>query len=170
MRFPRAMIVILSLVVIAAFFLPYFMTEGDRKVTAEEVGEERLLSDVNITGNELSKPSLFMYAKMYFTGKQYLYQSEDVSIVQGIMVCLIPFFAILLLIFGLTGVPIPSLIFSMFLAGSAYLLQKDFEFRGLIPNPEFKLGIAFYMIYACAVLIFFFSICDIVAKHNRKKV
>ena len=164
MRVSRMFIIIFALLAIGAFFLPYFTSSGSLNEFGKAFGNEIIDETVNVTGTEMTKPSLFTYCKIFFSDNDVLRDTF-----RGLMICLVPFNTFLILLFGLTGVAVPALIFSIFLGGSEFIVYKDFELRGVIPSSNIDFGIAFYILWGCAILLFIVSICGIVEKHNYKE-
>ena len=168
-KLTRVLLVLIAVATIVSFFLPYFVFDDYGKAMIELGADIKPYESVNMTGKDMSNLSLFTYSRLYFPGGKEILGSSGEGIFYGILYCLVPFFGLLVLIFGLTGKGIPSLIFSILLAGDAYLIHLDFIMRGVISNNNLTTGIGYYLIYICAALMFIVSICMIVSKHKLKK-
>ena len=169
MRITRFFVVLLALAAIAAFFLPYFVFNNAGQQPESGYEETGSLEGFNITPEEAAKPSLFTIVKGYFQREKANADEEAVSVFYIILYCLIPFFGFLIFLFGLTGLPVPALIFSALLGGTGVLIRWDFGLRSAIPSPTFSFGIGYYMIFICTVLLFAASICGIAEKRRRRR-
>lgn len=169
MKVSRIILILASIAIIVAFFLPYFSSTEETKEAAEVAESIKPLDSVDITAKDLIDPSLFTYAKVYFQGREELYRNPSEGIFQAAIYCMIPLFGLLVLIFALTKKAIPAMIFSILAAVMAYLIRYDFESRRVIPNPMFQDGIAYYLCYACAAVMFISSLCLLITKSKAKK-
>lgn len=165
MKLSRILLILASIAVIVAFFVPYFAGGHSNSVSSN--GDQTILN-TDVTIKEADAPSLLTYTKVYLQGGSELFRNASEGIFYAVLYIAVPVFGLLLFIFALGKKPIPALIFSILLAALGYAIHWDFTSKRIINEANSTFGAAYYMIYAGAAVAFVMSIAMIVAKHKLK--
>ena len=171
MRVLQTLLILVSAALIVAFFLPYFKTETSMNTnTSSSISEIKPVESIDVTMKEINNPSMFTFVKVYFQGTDTVLQgSVGSSIFYTILYGIVPVFALLVFIYALCNVPVPALIFSIFIGGLTYAIHWDFVSRRIMENSALTHGIGWYMYFGCAGAMFLLSLFLIIAKHYYKK-
>ena len=160
---------IVSLIAIVSFILPYISSTEKYREYLESQGDKHASDSVDMTYRDMKDISLFEYAKTYFQGGKEILHDETAGIFYGVLMSSVGVFSILVLLAVLRKKPILTFILNALLGGVCYLVNWDFVDRGIMPSSNYVWGISYYMLYACIAVIAFCAIWMFVAKRKIKK-
>ena len=166
---PFIIALIVSLIAIVSFFLPYISSAEEYREYLESQGDKHASDSVDMTYRDMKDISLFEYAKTYFQGGKEILHDETAGIFYGVLMSSVGVFSILVLLAVLRKKPILTFILSALVGGVCYLVNWDCIDRGIMPSSNYFWGISYYMLYACIAVIAFCAIWMFVAKRKIKK-
>ena len=166
---PFIIALIVSLIAIASFVLPYITSTKEYREYLESQGDKHTSDAVDMTYRAMKDISLFEYAKAYFQGGKEILHDETAGIFYGVLMSSVGVVSILVLLAVLRKKPILTFLLNALLGGVCYLVNWDFIDRGILPRSNYIWGISYYMLYACIPVIAFCAIWMFVAKRKLKK-
>ena len=168
-RFPRLVAILVSIVALAAFFLPYISSTPEYAEYLEARGTEKVYESSDLTVGDMKEMSLVEYAKVYLQAGKEMYRDAATGIFYGVLIGLLAVFTLLELLFALGKKPVPLILFSLLTGGLFYLIEWDFADRGIMPNSDRVWGIAHQLYYPCAALLLICGIWMLTAKKKTKR-
>ena len=167
-RLPRLIAMVALFAAIAAFFLPFISATPEYREYASAYADEKPFAGVNITVSEIMDMSLFKYAKVYYQGGEAIFRSSDEGIFYGVLIGLIPGFALLTLLAVWRRKPVMTLVFDLLMGGTFYLVNWDFVDRGIMPSSGRVWAIAHHLYYPLAAVIAVCAIWMFVARRRMR--
>ena len=168
-KLPRLIAMIVALIAIAGFFLPFISATQDyRDYMADQAGDKPF-DGVDITVGEIMDMSLFKYAKVYFQGGDTFFNSGGMGTFYGVLMCLIPGLALLVLLAAWRGKPVLTLILDLLMGGTFYIVNWDFVDRGIMPSGDRVWAIAHHLYYPLVAIIAICALWMFVVKRRMKK-
>lgn len=162
-------VILISLLVVVAFFLPYASAKADYRKILENFPQQIYMQEIGMTNADAMDISLLEFARVYGAFAESSGQIGAVGTIVVVMISLVGLFSLLTLIFAALRKPIVILIFNCLTFGTVYLLSWDFQDRGALPNNSYDFGMAYYIYYIGAALILAGAICMLVMKIQEKK-
>jgi hypothetical protein len=166
---PQIIALIIVLITVAAFFLPYISSTGEYAKYLEYNANEKVIDTADMTVGDMKNLSMFDYAKVYFQAGEELWHNDYAGIFYTVFIGLIGFFALLTFISALGRKPILILIFTALMVFLFYELNWDFTDRGIMPYSDRLWGLSYYVYYPCSILLALSAVWMFVAKHKMKK-
>lgn len=169
MKATRILMIILSLAVVASFFLPYVVMTPEEMDYINANKYNKPFESVDMLGEDFANISLFKYAKVYYQGSQEIFRNSSNGTLYAVLFTAVPVLAILILLMALAKRPTLSFIFSALLGGLSYLINWDFLDRRIMPRSELQWSITYYLMYACAGVLIVCSVWLFIAKRKENK-
>lgn len=162
-------VILVSLLVVLAFFLPYASAKADYRKILENFPQQIYMQEIGMTNADAMDISLLEFARVYGAFATSSGQIGTVGTIVVVMISLVGLFSLLTLIFAALRKPIVILIFNCLTFGAVCLLSWDFQDRGALPSNSYDFGMAYYIYYIGAALILAGAICMLVMKIQEKK-
>ena len=167
---PLLIMIISSLIMLAAFFLPYASATKDYKASLERYSDEPFIEKIGINNDDVIHISLVEYARIYgYTASEGDSGVAEVSIVCLVVIAVCGVFTIMTLLFSILRKTIPVIVFDILAFCSFCLLAWDYSSRGVMPGRNYNCGISYYIFYICTVLILAGAIWRLVAMKKAAK-
>ncbi len=163
---PRNIALLAALAAIVTFFLPYISSTDDFRTYISAHADEKVFSSVDITVGDMGDMSLYTYGRIYFLGGEEILRSRDSGIFYGVLLFSVAGFALLTAFAALGKKPVLTLIFDLLMAGVFYLINWDFQDRGIMPDSRRYWGIAHELYYPIAAVIAVCAIWMLVMKRR----
>lgn len=165
---PRLIAVIVSLIAIVAFFLPFISATPDYAKYMDSRSNEKVYSSADLTVGDMKNMSLFEYAKVYAqTGKE-IYRDPSAGTVYAVLIGAVGVAAIMTFLCALGKKPILIMVFSAIMGIAFYLVNWDFMDRRIMPDNNRVWGIAHAMYYPCVAILLISAIWLLIAKRKAK--
>ena len=167
-RIPSLMVLIGSLMLVTALFVPFAAGTKEYKEKLNELPNEIYLEEIGMANKDLSDLSLFEYGKIYYAASK----NEVLKGAGSIYLVLFGTFAVgiaLTTLFSILKKPIAVMIFNIFSLVVFNFIRYDFTDRGVIPSMDYNWGIAQYIYYVGAVIVILGAITLFIAKIKAKK-
>ena len=164
----RIVAIVVSAVLVIAFFLPLISATEDYREYLDELSGKPFES-IDLSFDEMKDMSLFTYAKVYFQCGDEFFGSSGIGTIYGILISAVALFSLLTLLGAAINKPVVSIIFDILTVGAYYAVIWDFMSRKIMPSTNSAWGIAYNLYYPCAALILIAAILMIVWRKKRKK-
>ena len=168
-KLPRLIAMIVALIAIVGFFLPFISATQDYREYMADQADDKPFAGVDITVGEVMDMSLFEYARVYFQGGETFFSSGGMGTFYGVLMCLIPGLALLVLLAAWRGKPVLTLILDLLMGGAFYIVNWDFVDRGIMPSGDRVWAIAHHLYYPLVAIIAICAIWMFVVKRRMKK-
>ena len=168
-KLPRIIAMIMAFIAIVGFFLPFISATQNYRDYMAEQSENKPFDGVDITVQEIMDMSLFKYAKVYFQGGDTFFSSGGMGLFYGVLMCLIPGLALLVLLVAWRERPVLTLILDLLMGGAFYIVNWDFVDRGIMPSGDRVWAIAHHLYYPLAAVIAVCAVWMFVVKRRMKK-
>ena len=168
-KLPRLIAVIVALIAIVGFFLPFISATQDYCEYMADQVDDKPFDGVDITVGEIMDMSLFKYARVYFQGGEAFFGSGGMGTFYGVLMCLIPGLALLVLLAAWREKPVLTLILDFLMGGAFYIVNWDFVDRGIMPSGDRVWAIAHHLYYPLAAIIAVCAIWMFIVKRQMKK-
>lgn len=168
-KLPRLIAMTVALIAIVGFFLPFISATQDYREYMADQADDRPFDGVDITVGEIMDMSLFKYAMVYFQGGEAFFGSGGMGTFYGVLMCLIPGLALLVLLAAWRGKPVLTLILDLLMGGAFYIVNWDFVDRGIMPSGDRVWAIAHYLYYPLAAVLAVCAVWMFVVKRRMKK-
>lgn len=172
LRVPRFIALIVSLIAIAAFFLPYISATEAYRQRIDALGDtadESAYKTVHVSYSDVKDLSMFEYARIYLLGGKEVLGNQQAGVFYGVLFLAIGLFALLILLCALGRKPVLILLFDILMGGAFFLINWDFVSRGIMPSSDRLWGVSYYVYYPCAVAILVCAIWMFVLKRRMKR-
>ena len=164
---PRLIAFVLSILAIAAMFVPFIKATPEYREYLESIADQSHYETVDFTASDFIELTLYEYARVYWQGGEEILGSKVTGYVAAIIYAAPGFFGILALLSILGKKGKLLMLQSLFVGGSAYLVNRDVIDRGIMPDSHMVWGIAHYIYYPIAVLLLACGIWIFVVKHIK---
>ena len=168
-RLPQLLALMISVITIVGFFLPYISSTSEYAAYLKSHGDETVYSESDVKIRDLDNVSMFEYSKIYFQGGQEIFHDTLPGIFYGVVFSLPFAMGILALLCSLRKHATPLLFISALMFYVIRMLNWDTIDRGIMPSSGRTWGITHMMYYPCAVVLFVCGIWLFVAKWKTKK-
>lgn len=168
-RLPQLLALLISIIAIVGFFLPYLSSTSEYAKYLDSHGEEYISSNIDVKIRDLKDVSMFEYSKVYFQGGEEIFHSTAPGIFYGIVFALPFVFGILALFSSLNKHATPLVFISALMFYVIRMLNWDTVDRGIMPTSGRVWGISHVLYYPCAVFLFVCGIWLFIAKWKTKR-
>ncbi|MDO4990762.1 MAG: hypothetical protein Q4E45_09690 [Eubacteriales bacterium] len=167
-KLPRLIAMIVALIAIVGFFLPFISATQDYRDYMSDQVDDKPFDGVDITVGEIMDMSLFKYARVYFQGGEAFFGSGGMGTFYGVLMCLIPGLALLVMLAAWRGKPVLTLILDLLMGGAFYIVNWDFVDRGIMPSGDRVWAIAHHLYYPLAAIIAACAIWMFIVRRRTK--
>ncbi|MBM6676126.1 hypothetical protein H6A07_05155 [Olsenella uli] len=152
--------VVAAILLVAAFFLPYASATEEYRAALGMLSQ----NPFGLENGELADVSLFEYVRIYLNAASETFAAVYVplTVAPAVLGVLTVFFAAL-------RKPIPSIAFSVLTVAVTFLLNWDFEDRGVIPSDSYDWGIAKWVYLVAGVAVIACAVWQIVLRRKAKR-
>ena len=159
--------IVAALLLVAAFFLPYAsgtqeFREGLSSMTANPYSET-----LGMSNEDLADISLFEYVRIYSASGE-LGMGDAFAAVYVPLTVAPVVLGVLTLLFAALRKPIPSVVFSVLTVALTFLLNWDFEDRGVIPSSNYDWGIARWVYLVAGIAVIACAVWQIVLRKQSR--
>lgn len=159
--------IVAALLLVAAFFLPYAsgtqeFREGLSSMTANPYSET-----LGMSNEDLADISLFEYVRIYSASGE-LGMGDAFAAVYVPLTVAPVVLGVLTLLFAVLRKPVPAVVFSVLSVALTFLLNWDFEDRGVIPSSSYGWGIARWVYLVAGVAVIACAIWQIVLRKQSR--
>ena len=170
LRFPFYVLLLTSLILTAAFFMPLATATGEYREYLEKYPDAWNVEEIKMTNRDAVNVSMYDFARMY--GVVYRLVDKTLATIVTVTISAAGILSIVVLLLTLAKKPIGILIFNALTLGSYYLTVLDFKMRGVMPNKNYNWGISYYLYFCCTGVIcvaaVWMLIKKIQIKHKKK--
>ncbi len=165
--FAGAATIVAALLLVAAFFLPYAAGTQEFREGLGSMSANPYSETLGMSNEDLADISLFEYARIYSA-------SDELGMGDAFATLYVPLtvapavLGVLTLLFAALRKPIPSVVFSVLTVALSFLLNWDFEDRGVIPSSSYDWGIARWVYLAAGVAVIACAIWQIVLRKQSR--
>ena len=167
---PRILILLVALVAIAGFFLPYISMNDAYVEYLESFGEENVAEGVDMKVSDMKNLSLWEYSRLYYLAGEEILGDADTARDNAIGFAMPCAISLLVLVFALFGLATPIILLSPVMAASLYTVNIYIVQIGVMPSDDAVWGISHLLYYVCAALLFALDIWLFAAKKRMKKI
>lgn len=152
--------IVAALLLVAAFFLPYASATEEYRAALGMLSQ----SPFGLENGELADVSLFEYVRIYLNAAPETFAAVYVplTVAPAVLGVLTVFFAAL-------RKPIPSIVFSVLTVAVTFLLNWDFEDRGVIPSSTYDWGVARWVYLVAGVAVIACAVWQLVLRRRTKR-
>lgn len=166
---PRIIAVILALVTVIAFFLPYISASEEYSQYIDVHADEKVHSSLDITVGDMKNMSIFTYAKVYILGGNEVFGAASIGyFIGGIYAC-VGVFALFTLLSALGKRPILTFFNNAVMGIAFYIVNWDIIDRRIMPDSNRVWGMSYYLYYPLVAIIAVAAIWMFVTKRKMKK-
>ena len=159
-------VVILSLLLISTFFMPYMSTVGDSREALLDFGDNEIYDELNMTSDEFADISLIEFAKISLS---ILGDDEEFVTIFTIIIAMVGGFTLLASLFALLKKCKASIAFTFLAIGSFTITFGTLLKDAMIDDDMLEKGIATTAFYLIAVALIVANIVFIIQKKAYKK-
>lgn len=156
-----------ALLLVVAFFLPYAAGVDEYRETLGAMSANPYSETLGMSNEDLADISLFEYARIYSASGE-LGMPEEFALVYVPLTVAPAVLGVLTLLFAVLRKPIPTSVFAVLTVALTFLLNWDFEDRGIIPSDTYDWGIARWVYLATGVVVIACAIWQIVLRKQEK--
>ena len=160
--------ILVAALLVVAFFLPYAAGTQDFREGLGAMSTNPYSDALDMSNDDLADISLFEYARIYGASEE-LGMGETFAMVYVPLTVAPAVLGALTLLFALLRKPIPAIVFSVLTVAMTFLLNWDFEDRGVIPSSSYDWGVAKWVYLAAGVAVVACAIWQIVLRRQSKK-
>ena len=160
--------IVAAALLVAAFFLPYASGTQEFRAGLASMSANPYSEALGMSNQELADISLFEYARIYGA-------SGERGMCDSFAMIYLPFSAavgvlgVLTLLFAALRKPIPVIAFSALTVALSFLLNWDFEDRGVIPSSSYDWGVARWVYLVAGIAVVALAIWQIVLRRQLKR-
>ena len=156
-----------ALLLVVAFFLPYAAGTQEFREGLGSMSANTYSETLGMSNEDLADISLFEYARIYSASGE-LGMGDAFAVIYVPLIVAPAVLSVLTLLFAVLRKPIPSAIFSMLTVALTFLLNWDFEDRGVIPSSNYDWGIARWVYLAAGVAVIACAIWQVVLRKQSR--
>ena len=160
--------IVAALLLVAAFFLPYASGTQEFREGLGSMSANPYSETLGMSNEDLADISLFEYARIYNASGE-LGMGDAFAVIYVPLTVAPAVLSVLTLLFAVLRKPIPSTVFSVLTVALTFLLNWDFEDRGVIPGSNYDWGIARWVYLAAGVGVIACAIWQIVLRKQSKQ-
>lgn len=168
-RVPQIIAMLLAVVAIAAFFLPYISSTEEYSRYIESRATEKVFQSADLTVGDMKDMSLFEYAKVYLQARQEIFHDDAAGILYTVLIGAIGVGAVLAFLCAWGKKPILLMLMTLLMGGAFYVTNWDFMDRRIMPDSNRVWGISHEILYPIAALLLICAVWMFIAKRMDKK-
>lgn len=172
-RLPQLLALVISVIAIVGFFLPYISMPDEYSsfIEANQVfgNPDTPYEFSDLTYEDLKDISLFEFSKLAYQGRHEVSSDGKKGILIAGIYSLTGVLGLLGFLWAAGKRATPLVITSLLMGGAIALVNWAAEYDGLMSNPEMSWGVSHSLYYPCAAILFFCGIWLFVAKWKMKK-
>lgn len=160
--------IVAAVLLVAAFFLPYASGVDEYREALGTLSDNPYSEALGMSNEDLADVSLFEYARIYGAAGE-LGIGEAFAAVYVPLTVAPAVLGVLTLLFAVLRKPIPSIVFSVLTVALTFLLNWDFEDRGVIPSDMYDWGIAKWVYLVAGAVVIACAVWQIVLRRQAKQ-
>lgn len=160
--------IVAALLLAVSFFLPYASGTQEFREGLSSMSANPYSETLGMSNEDLADISLFEYVRIYSASGE-LGMGDTFAAVYVPLTVAPAVLGVLTLLFAALRKPIPSVVFSVFTVALTFLLNWDFEDRGVIPSSSYDWGIARWVYLAAGVAVIACAVWQIVLRKQSKQ-
>lgn len=160
--------IVAALLLVVAFFLPYASGTQEFREGLSSMAANPYSETLGMSNEDLADISLFEYVRIYSASGE-LGMGDAFAAVYVPLTVAPAVLGVLTLLFAALRKPIPSVVFSVLTVALTFLLNWDFEDRGVIPSSSYDWGIARWVYLAAGVAVIACAVWQIVLRKQSKQ-
>lgn len=160
--------IVAALLLVVAFFLPYASGTQEFRESLSSMTANPYSETLGMSNEDLADISLFEYVRIYSASGE-LGMGDAFAAVYLPLTVAPAVLGVLTLLFAALRKPIPSVVFSALAVALTFLLNWDFEDRGVIPSSSYDWGIARWVYLVAGVAVIACAIWQIVLRKRSKQ-
>lgn len=168
-RITGLVLIIISIIMVASFIMPYLSAKGDYKKYLKDYATEMNTEEIEMTNADAVNVSLYEFFRIYQYGWSHG-QQKEVSALYTIMIGIVVVLSILILISALCRKPIAVIIFDIFQILVFRILASEFKILGLVKNGRYVFGVGYYIYYLSFIVAIVLAVVLLIIKINEKKL
>lgn len=156
-----------SLLLVAAFFLPFTTATGEYRETLSAIPTEMCVEAIGLTSEEAADVSLMGYCKAYAS-------MGEGNVPGGATIYLVLFGTVgacsaLTFLLALLRKPIGAAFFSLLTLGAVSLTAWDFEERAIVGTGNYNWAVARWLYVAAVIVLVVGAVWAVVEKRRMKR-
>lgn len=156
-----------ALLLIVALFLPYAEGVDEYRETLATMSANPYSETLGMSNEGLADISLFEYVRIYSVSGEL--GMEDAFAAVYVPLTVAPAVSsVLTLLFAALRKPIPAIAFSVLTVALTFLLNWDFEDRGVIPSNTYDWGIARWVYLAAGAVVIACAVWQIMLRRQTR--
>ena len=156
-----------ALLLVVAFFLPYAAGTQEFREGLGSMSANPYSETLGMSNDDIVDLSLAEYVRIYSAAGE-LGMPEEFAAIYVPLTVAPAVLSVLTLLFAVLRKPIPSTVFSVLTVALTFLLNWDFEDRGVIPGSNYDWGIARWVYLAAGVGVIACAIWQIVQRKQSQ--
>lgn len=159
--------IVAALLLVVAFFLPYASGTQEFREGLSSMAANPYSETLGMSNEDLTDISLFEYVRIYGASGE-LGMGDAFAAVYVPLTVAPAVLGVLTLLFAALRKPIPSIVFSVLAVALTFLLNWDFEDRGVIPSSSYDWGIARWVYLVAGVAVIACAVWQIVLRKQSR--
>lgn len=160
--------IVAALLLVVAFFLPYASGTQEFREGLSSMSANPYSETLGMSNEDLADISLFEYVRVYSASGE-LGMGDAFAAVYVPLTVAPAVLGVLTLLFAALRKPVPSIVFSVLTVALTFLLNWDFEDRGVIPSSSYDWGIARWVYLVAGVAVIACAVWQIVLRKQSKQ-
>lgn len=156
-----------ALLLVVAFFLPYASGTQEFREGLSSMSANPYSESLGMSNEDLADISLFEYVRIYSASGE-LGMGDAFAAVYVPLTVAPVVLGVLTLLFAVLRKPVPAVVFSVLSVALTFLLNWDFEDRGVIPSSSYGWGIARWVYLVAGVAVIACAIWQIVLRKQSR--
>ena len=157
-----------ALLLVAAFFLPYASGTQEFREGLSSMPANPYSETLGMSNDDIVDLSLVEYVRIYSAAGE-LGMPEEFAAIYVPLTVAPAVLSVLTLLFAVLRKPIPSIAFSALTVALTFLLNWDFEDRGVIPSSSYDWGVARWAYLVAGIAAIALAIWQIVLRRQLKR-
>lgn len=159
--------IVAALLLVAAFFLPYASGTQEFREGLSSMSANPYSETLGMSNEDLADISLFEYVRVYSASGELGMGDAFAAVYVPLMVAPAAL-GVLTLLFAALRKPIPSVVFSLLTVALTFLLNWDFEDRGVIPSSNYDWGIARWVYLVAGIAVIACAVWQVVLRKQSR--
>ena len=159
--------IVAALLLVVAFFLPYASGTQEFREGLSSMSANPYSETLGMSNDDIVDLSLAEHVRIYSAAGELGMPEEFAAVYVPLMVAP-AVLGVLTLLFAALRKPIPSIIFSVLTLALTFLLNWDFEDRGVIPGSNYDWGIARWVYLVAGIAVIACSVWQVVPRKQSR--
>ena len=159
--------IVAALLLVAAFFLSYASGTQEFREGLSSMSANPYSETLGMSNDDIADLSLAEYVRIYSAAGE-LGMPEEFATVYVPLTVAPAALGVLTLLFAALRKPIPSAVFSVLTVSLTFLLNWDFEDRGVIPSSNYNWGIARWVYLVAGIAVIACAVWQIVLRKQSR--